>query len=373
MELAVVKYIKEHGLEKTVSDFSLKIREYDNVVILKYDQLASKMGMREVQESRGLILDKNDWAVQAMAFLKFFNEGETNAAPIDWDSARILEKLDGSIMTLWWNKYEDKWSVSSSGTAFAEGQLADRIDVTFADLFWETLEKYNLNLGLLSRTHNYIFELCTPYNIIVTPHSESTITLIGIRNLETLEEVKYGIMITAAALLGVPVVKTFEFVNKSVQTLVDTFKNMPFSEEGYVVWDGTNRIKVKNPAYVAVHHLTTGSRYNIMGVVKTNEVDEFAAAFGERAEEVYELQKKYADLTNDLIASWFLLEKLKVKDDSKEEKKRFALKVFEVCKANNINPFSGLMFGLANGRKIEIKDYLFDMKNRDIYSILKKR
>jgi len=97
MELAVVKYIKEHGLEKTIEDFSLKMREYEHVIILKYDQLASPMSAIEVQESRGLILDKNDWSVQAMAFMKFFNNAEGNAAKINWANARILAKLDGCL------------------------------------------------------------------------------------------------------------------------------------------------------------------------------------------------------------------------------------------------------------------------------------
>jgi len=35
--LAIQKYIIEHGLEKTVKDFKLKTREYDNKILLKYD------------------------------------------------------------------------------------------------------------------------------------------------------------------------------------------------------------------------------------------------------------------------------------------------------------------------------------------------
>jgi len=291
----------------------------------------------------------------------------------------FLILVHNSIMMLWWNKYENKWSVSSSGTAFAEGGLADRIDTTFADLFWETWGKNSHQIDGLNKDINYIFEMTTPYNIIVTPHSESKITLIGARNVKTLNEFTYKGLMVISIENNIPLVDEFRFKNKTAQTLINTFKNMPFSEEGYVVLDDKldsyshNRVKIKNPAYVAVHHLTTGSRYNIMGVVKTNEVEEFAAAFGERREEVFELQAKYIKLTEDLEKSWDTLSYLKPKNITKEEKKKFAMNVFRVCETHNTVMFSGLMFALENGSKTDIKDYLFNMNNKVIYSILKQR
>ncbi len=36
MELAIVKYIKEHGLAKAINDFSLKTRIYQDKILLKY-------------------------------------------------------------------------------------------------------------------------------------------------------------------------------------------------------------------------------------------------------------------------------------------------------------------------------------------------
>lgn len=58
--LAIQKYIAKHGIEKTISDFKLKTREYENKILLKYDQLVSPtlMGLPEMQDCRGLILGK---------------------------------------------------------------------------------------------------------------------------------------------------------------------------------------------------------------------------------------------------------------------------------------------------------------------------
>jgi len=37
MELAIVKYIKEHGLSKALENFKLKVRVYDKKLLIKYD------------------------------------------------------------------------------------------------------------------------------------------------------------------------------------------------------------------------------------------------------------------------------------------------------------------------------------------------
>ena len=35
--LAIQKFLSEHGLEKAVKKFSLKVKEYESKVLLKYD------------------------------------------------------------------------------------------------------------------------------------------------------------------------------------------------------------------------------------------------------------------------------------------------------------------------------------------------
>ena len=66
--LRVIDYIKTHGLEKTLADFKLKAKEYDNKVLIKYSQIDSNMGLAEVQDSRGLILEKGTWDIMCLTF-----------------------------------------------------------------------------------------------------------------------------------------------------------------------------------------------------------------------------------------------------------------------------------------------------------------
>jgi len=93
--LAIIRYIKANGLEAAVTEFKLKVREYPSKILLKYDQIESSMGIEEVQDCRGLILEKGTWDVLCLSFRKFFNNAEGHAAKIDWDTAHVLEKLDG--------------------------------------------------------------------------------------------------------------------------------------------------------------------------------------------------------------------------------------------------------------------------------------
>ena len=59
-----------------------------------------------------LILDRGSWNVVAMPFKKFFNYGEKDADRIDWGSAKVYEKLDGSLLTLYFHSGE--WHVALS-------------------------------------------------------------------------------------------------------------------------------------------------------------------------------------------------------------------------------------------------------------------
>src|SRR3989304_20328 len=95
MELALQKYLRTHGLEKTVTDFNLVAREYPHKVLIRYNQIESNFTNEEVRESRGIVLERGTWNVMSFAFRKFFNLGEGHAAVMDWASTRIMKKMDG--------------------------------------------------------------------------------------------------------------------------------------------------------------------------------------------------------------------------------------------------------------------------------------
>ena len=81
--------------------YCLKISEKGNLILFKYNQIDSDFNEPIVNESRGIILEKNTWKVVAYAFDKFFNFGESYAAKIDWDSAVVEQKEDGSLIKVY--------------------------------------------------------------------------------------------------------------------------------------------------------------------------------------------------------------------------------------------------------------------------------
>jgi hypothetical protein len=147
---------------------------------------------------------------------------------------------------------------------------------------------------------------------------------------------------------------------------------MPWSEEGYVVRDGKdNRVKVKNPAYVAVHHLKgKTAEHNILTIVKTNEIEEFAATFPERTEELYRLKENYDALLLKLNVVWDELKLHRPKNITKEEQKKYATAVFDVCKNHNVEGFTGMYFGLAQYKINSVEEFLFNYDDKTLYKIL---
>jgi hypothetical protein len=373
--LAIQKYIKENGFDKAVSVFQLKTREYENKVLLKYDQLVSPtlMSNIEVQECRGLILEKGTWDVMSLAFTKFFNSEEGNAAKIDWNTAHVLEKLDGTMIQVYLDWHVNKWFAATTGTAEGEGEVNNKNGTTFNDLFWDTVNnKYTFNECLLNKDLIYVFELTTPYNIVVKPHGESSATLLTVRNRKTLVELSGKALEMTAVSLDIPLVKSFDINAKNVGHLLKTFEGMPWSEEGYVVRDGNdNRVKVKNPAYVAVHHLKgKTAEHNIITIVKSNEIEEFASTFPERKDELLRLKENYDKLTDKLNDVWVELSARKPKNITKEEKKRYAEAVFEVCGKNDVKQFTGLYFGLAQYKVNSVEEFLVEYDDKLLYKML---
>ena len=373
--LTIQKYISKHGIDKTISDFKLKSRIYDNKILLKYDQLVSPtlMALSEMQDCRGLILEKDTWNVMSLAFRKFFNAQEGNAHKIDWNTAHVLEKLDGTLIQVYWDKHNDKWFAGTTGTAEGEGEVNNKMGTTFNDLFWDTIKsKYGVDSSNFKSGYCYVFELTTPYNIVVKPHGESSATLLTVRNLETLLEETYDSLLDIGNALNLPVVKSYDLNAKDVGALLRTFEGMPWSEEGYVVVDANfNRIKIKNPAYLAVHHLKgKTAEHNILTIVKTNEIEEFASTFPERKEELYRLKESYDDLVNRLNLLWEELKLHKPKNIMASEKKRYAAKVFEICDKYDLKPFTGMCFGLAEGKIESVEDFMFKYDDKLLYKML---
>ena len=223
------------------------------IVQLSYSQRESDLGNAVVQECRGLILETGSWGVVCWPFAKFFNADEPNAAAtahgFDWSSADVFEKCDGSLLTLYW--YGDRWNVSSSSLPAADGQLPSG-GPTFAETFWRTWEAAGYRLPENKRMC-YMFELTLPQHTIVVRHAVAAITFLGARDLDSLAEVGCGAIAEAqgwATPRRYPKLTSLAAVQAAARGL------NPVAQEGFVAVDPAfRRLKIKSPAYVALHHM----------------------------------------------------------------------------------------------------------------------
>ena len=323
--------------------------KYNNLVLFKYDQLDSPLSDPLVQQCRGLILDEaDDWKVISRPFDKFFNYGEGHAAEIDWSTAKVQEKLDGSLIQLYW--YDGEWQVGTSGTPDASGMVNGH-DFTFAELFWRVWNAYKWPLPG-GRHLTFMFELMTPYNRVVINHKGNYLKLIGVRDSISGKEYQ----LSGYANMYEPVI---EFSLQSLDEILSTFDTIdPVVQEGYVIVDDQfNRIKVKHPGYVALHHMIEGfGPKRVLEVIRNGEHSEVVANFPEWKEEFDRQSRGYDSLISS-IESVFQSHK------DIENQKDFALKVKDF-------PFSGTLFSLRKGKTHSIKESLKEMQIDRLYDLI---
>lgn len=339
--------------------------KYPNLVLFKYSQIESPMGERIVQECRGIILDESQkWSVVSYPYNKFFNHGEGHAAPIDWQTARVYEKADGSLMTLYW--YDNQWHVASSGTPDAGGNLYGTA-FSFAELFWKVWKDLGYPMPSAEfKDYNFMFELCTPYNKQVVQHKSNRIIWHGTRDRITLKEVSPETFGSG----GWEVIKSYPL--GTIEDVLKSLPNIPAIEgEGYVVCDANfNRIKVKTPQYVALHHMRDGmGSRRMLEIVRSNESEEFLTYFPEFKSLHSQIKEKYTDLVDQLEASWVKFKGMDTGEEGSADyqkscRKDFALAIKEV-------PHNGILFGLRNGHFETVKDGIREMNIKHLMESLK--
>jgi len=248
--------------------------------LLKYSQIDSDFNIEIVRECRGLIIDKNLDPV-CIPFYKFGNYGEPYAENIDWATAKVEEKIDGSLIKVW--NYDGKWIVSTNGTIFAckanigsdtgNEMAADTAYKNFGELFEAAASISGLDINSLDPRYTYMFELVSPYNRVVVPYEAVALYHIGTRDNISLKELETDI--------GIKKPSTYRYSN--IDDLIEMASKLRYCEEGYVVKDADyRRIKVKSPAYVSVSHLISGlNEKRLLELLRTNEVDEFLTYFPE--------------------------------------------------------------------------------------------
>ncbi len=278
--------------------YCVKVEEDNDYILLKYDQIHSDFNIPMVRECRGIILVKTNLEVVCHPFDKFGNYGEGYCPEIDWATARVQSKIDGSLIKVWYHNF---WHVSSNGMIDAGScDLALPFGGynTLGDLFAQAfIYKYKKSFNDLNKNYAYMFEVISPYNRVVIPYTEIDIYHIGTRDMKTGQEL----------VCDIGVQRPKEFNLHTLDDVIAAAKVLPFNDEGYVVVDGSwNRAKIKSPAYVAVHHLRGEGNLSykrVLTLIMSNEHTEFLNYFPEYIQVFKEVEDKYKDYVEKLRIS----------------------------------------------------------------------
>jgi hypothetical protein len=311
--------------------------EYPGLWHFSYDQLEAKPSDPMVREARGLILDQNDdWKVVAAPFFRFANHGESWADAIDWSTAVVQEKVDGSLMIVWY--YNGQWNVSTKGSPNAGGQV-DVHPFTFSELFWRVWKDRGFSTGYMHPLFTYMFELVSPYNRVVCNYGEPNLIFLGARNNETL--VEQSAHEWACEYLPVPV--AHYPLNSLDDVIAAAQKLTPESGEGFVVVDGQyRRVKIKSPAYVLVHHAKDGfGQRRIIDLIRLGETSEVLSYFPEYQQQYDELNSALDELVAELEEAYAKIQHIEIQKD-------FAVEALKTR-------YSAALFQTRNGRTTSIR------------------
>jgi len=233
-------------------DYGIKVKRENTYAIFNYGYDCN-FAEPIVQEARGIILDTERLQVVCWPFRKFGNYNEYYADTIDWKTARVFEKLDGSIIKLWFDVEAAHWQFSTNGSIRAENaHIGAFALLTFNDLIRRAENFSNIPFESLDKNYTYIFELISPYNRIVIPYKDTVLCHIGTRCNLSGQEMDIDIGIQKPA--SYPI----KSLTQCIETALALNKNAgeEIIAEGFVVSDGNwNRVKVKSPDYIVKHHL----------------------------------------------------------------------------------------------------------------------
>ncbi len=294
----------------------------------------------EVMASRGLVLNKQGQVV-GRPFIKFFNVEEKEAALSMKDiekeikQVKIYEKLDGSMIVLFWDGQE--WDTATRGS-FSSKQ---------ATKAKEMLQKKYKD-EVLDKSLTYVLEVIYPKNKIVVDYKDrQELVLLGAIDTASGKELDVESVKTSFA-------KPQSIQLESFDQFVKLMKEPWNNREGYVVVLGDKRVKVKYAQYKDVHACVFDvSRHKIWEFLFQGKgLDEWLKDVPDEAKPFIDQQKNELEALYKKTleeATLIATQHTDAKDDEKTRKKNLS-EWFD--KANYDKKKRSLSFFLVMGKSV---------------------
>ena len=283
--------------QNALEEKEIKITRKGNLASFNY-MIGADFTDPIVREARGLILNIKTKKIVCFPFTKFGNYGEIYAADIDWQSARVQEKIDGSIIKVYF--YNKKWHIATNSTIDANEALAGSSQRSFGELFYEAAENQNFDWDRLDKKCTYMFELTSPESRVVIDYGDTPkIWHIGTRNIATEKEIETDIGIIKPKQYPLGDLASCIEAAKTINDNKDSIEN-----EGFVVVDKDyNRIKIKSPEYVFIHHILPNgavSDETLLTAIKEGTSDDIEAYRADIAPRIVYLREGMKDIEKRL-------------------------------------------------------------------------
>ncbi len=318
MKLMLEEFLKSHPdcWEGILSDapYNLTIRHAEGLVLFKYNQYESDMHQVICREARGIIFDEETLEPVCVPYFKFFNYGEELASVIDWDTASVQEKVDGSLMKVF--NYKGRWKLATNGiiNAFDAYVGDEKSEITFGELFVAAIGGYDALKEFrdaLDPEYCYMLEMVHPLSKCVISYEEPAVYLHGMRNMKTLKEI-----VPNCQLPHCKTPKKYDIHN--LEDTLNLIKQLnDGNHEGVIVCDGYfNRIKMKTEDYLERAKAANRGPLTIKRFVKLfvgGMLDDYVAYAPENAKKVKKLLKKLNSLEDCYLSMNSLID-----DTSKE-------------------------------------------------------
>ncbi len=253
----ICRYIASHPddwYESLHKDYGIRIKKEEPLAIFSYN-VECDFSNPIVQEARGIIIDYEKIEVVCWPFRKFGNYTESYADKIDWSSAVVLEKVDGSIIKLWYNKPKEKWQFSTNGMIDADNATIDSLSVVrYGEIIRQAVNYNDIPFDTLNKDYTYIFELVSPQTRVVIKYDEIALYHLGTRSNLTGEEFNVDIGIKKPKAYKIGCLE--DCIRASTELNKDIVNDDDIENEGFVVVDKDyHRVKVKSPDYIMMHRL----------------------------------------------------------------------------------------------------------------------
>lgn len=234
------QYVKEGWLSKS---------EYKNLVLYNYtDATTYARKWDEItRHSRGTIYNKETGEVYVRSFSKFFNIDEMPETQIDNlptdTSYYSAEKMDGSLAIAFQDPETNEWRCATRGSFYSDQakkatELIQKLQMPEIKDFYKIRE-------------SFLFEVIYPENRIVVDYGrQEKLVLLAILDTDTGKPFSPRYTFEIAENIGAELPTVYMH---SIRDLMDKARNIPWQEEGFVVYfDNGLMVKIKGADYCRI-------------------------------------------------------------------------------------------------------------------------